>query len=139
MCAERSNRELSQNGRRTMKDLFINTTGIAAPAVGLAGLLLIGFLVAHWHRLRVAERRLELLPEADRARSLDNWLVRLRLDAGNLTREQKFELISIELRHRSELALFSARIIGVVVIACLGISAIAFVLEGTSGSVVALL
>lgn len=49
-------------------------------------------------------KKLELIPEADRAKAVDESLTRYGLSAENLTRDQKFSLLHKELENKHDLA-----------------------------------
>src|SRR4051794_19310399 len=87
-----------------LRSLHVNETlktaaNVATP-LGLIGLVVALLLFAYYRYLRGQERQILVLPEADRAKHVDLWYARVGLDISNLTRDQKFDFVRLELERR---------------------------------------
>ena len=82
-----------------MVEFFRTVTTVGTP-IGLIGLV-VGLIFYGYSRyLGSTEKQLELLPKEDRAKSVDHYLTRYGIDGSNLTRDQKYNLILIEMKKR---------------------------------------
>jgi hypothetical protein len=99
--------------------------GVATP-LGLLGLV-IGFAFFAYSRwLKHKEKALQSLPETQRAQSVDTYLTRYGLDLGNLTREQKFDLVCREMDKRAGRAKLYAVTAAIVFVICFSFAAYAY-------------
>ena len=108
-----------------LADVFETATKVSTP------LALLAFAIAAWlvwqiTRTRQETKRLELLPDDERAQQVDEFLTRFGIDGGNLTREQKFKLIREEMRKRFALRLYSSVAVLIAFVVCFAIAAISF-------------
>jgi hypothetical protein len=84
-----------------MTELLRIGANIATPLGGF-GLLVVVLLIVYQIYLKYKERQLQRLPEDQRAKAIDDMLSRYNLDAKNLTREQKYELLIREMDHKAK-------------------------------------
>jgi len=106
-------------------ELFRIGAGVSTP-LGLLGLITIALLVAYRARLRRQEKSLSQIPPEQRIEVIDRGLRRYGLTAKNLSRDQKFQLLTLELEKRTRLVTISVIIGALVALTCFGISVLAW-------------
>ncbi len=111
-----------------MNEVLTVALRVATPLALLAVVAALAFY-AYWRRLRREEKQLALLPAKERAASVDEFLTRYRLDAANLTRDQRFQLIQRELETRHRRAVLGMAIAGVAVMVCFVAATAAYMLR----------
>jgi len=83
---------------------MLGVSGTIAAPLGLLGLAAaLGYLI-YCRRLKHQETVVAALPDSQRAQAVDEYLTRYNLDASNLTREQKYNLLMAEMGKRYALA-----------------------------------
>jgi hypothetical protein len=107
---------------RNLPEILRIASQITTP-IGLLGLMAALGYYFYARHLKHAERTLDVLPPEERARLADSRLSRYRLDARNLTREQKNDLIAEEMRRRHRFACIVAILGALVFVICFGIAA----------------
>ncbi|GEM_PF-3992851 len=107
---------------------------VATP-LALLGLLLALVFYAYLRRLRHAEKQLELLPPDKRAASVDEFLTRYNIDGGNLTREQKFELIKEEMERRYRGARIKILVAAATFAVCFGVAAVCYTIRSAGPNI----
>jgi hypothetical protein len=100
-----------------MTDLLRVGATVATP-LGLIGFVVAVLALLYQRQLRHQEEQLKALPPEQRAQSVDRFLSRYGLDAGNLTREQKFQLLQQELEKRFRTVQFGMVASAVTFVAC---------------------
>src|SRR5690242_5973928 len=114
-----------------MPDVLRIAAGVATP-LSLLGLIAALAYFIYSRRLKHREAIIKLLPEEDRAKEVDELLSRYGLDAKNLTREQKYQLLLDEMSKRYKLAQLKLIASACVFIICFSVAAYAFVRLGGS-------
>jgi hypothetical protein len=112
----------------------LKTAANVATPLGLIGLVVALLLFAYYRYLRGQERQIVALPEADRARHVDLWYARVGLDISNLTREQKFDFVRLELERRRSFARLLVLTVAVIVGFCFVVAAFAYVAKPEPGA-----
>lgn len=113
-----------------MAEVLQIVTTVGTP-LALLGLIVAFVYYAYARWLKHVEKKLELLSPEDRAKAVDNYLTRYKVDAKNLTRDQKFQLIQGEMDKRYRLSRLYALVAAVVFIICFVSAALAYALRQT--------
>jgi hypothetical protein len=103
---------------------------VATP-LGLIGIAIVAVLYGYCRYLMYQERKLQSLPEEERAKSVDTWLRRLGLEIANLTRAQKFTLVQDELEKRHQRSIARIRVAAGVIVGCFGLAVFGYVVAVT--------
>ncbi len=118
-----------------LSSVFDIGAGITS-ALGLLGFAVAAWLVWSTTRSRQETKRLEMLPEEDRVKIVDEMLTRYGIDARNLTREQKFQLIREEMHKRDATKRLTLIVIAVSCLLCLTIAAVFTLLQRAADAAV---
>jgi hypothetical protein len=109
-----------------MGEVLKVATNVATP-LALLGLVAALAYFAYNRRLRHAEKQLESLPEAERARITDEYLTRYGIDGAKLRLADKLALIKDELDKRHRRSLSYVIVSAVVFVTCFGLAVFAYV------------
>ncbi len=109
-----------------MTEILRISAAIATP-LALLGLIAALAYYGYSRHLKYEEKKLTSLAPEERARIADQRLTRYGLDASNLTREQKNQLIISEMDKRFKAARLYAFLFAGVFIVCFGLATLAFV------------
>src|SRR5262245_42357033 len=102
-----------------MNEVLRIVASVGTPIAMLAVVITVGYY-AYCHWLRSDVKKLELLPQDQRAKAVDKRLTRYGIDGHNLTREQKERLIREEMQKRHGLAVIALVIAAVLFAASFG-------------------
>jgi hypothetical protein len=104
----------------------LKTGATVATPLGAIGFIAGLAFFAYYRYLKSQERRLQAIPESERASSVDSWYARLGLTIQNLTRQQKYEFVCREMDKRTNFAKLLVITLAVVFVICFGIAALSF-------------
>jgi Carboxypeptidase regulatory-like domain len=105
-------------------DLSALKTGASITTlVGLLGFIVACVFLSYLARTRAETKRLELLPSKDRAKVLDPYLLRYKLNLTKLPDERRYDLVVREMNLRSRKQLVASTLGAAVFVSCVAIIA----------------
>lgn len=116
-----------------MGEILRIAANVGTPLSLLGVAIALAFFAYNRH-LKHAEKKLELLPQEQRAKAVDTYLTRYGIDGVNLTREQKVRLIRDETDKRYRITRLYLIIAAVVFVACVVLAVLAFLLVPSTPS-----
>jgi|GEM_PF-6111023 len=109
-----------------MIEILRIVSNVGTPMALLAVVIALAYYTyCRW--LQYAQKKLELLPQDQRAKAVDNYLTRYNIDGSNFTREERVRLIREEMQKRHRLALFALVSAAVLFASCFGAAVWAYV------------